>query len=252
MRYFVLRQIHEVWSVIEWTLISPLSYSGEVQFSSVAQSCLTFYDLMDCSTPGFPVDHQLPELGETHVHWVGDAIQPSHPLTSPSPFAFNLSQHQSLYQWVHSLNQVAKVEEFSASASVFPMNIQDWFPLGWTGWIPLQSKGFSRVFFNTTVKSINSSVLSFLYIPSLTSIHVGKVMSLLFKWGLICLLFLVRLKFTNSYHPTVLHRQELLVRKGSDCPASLGLQRNLASIDLSEGQSRQRPATQHCSAAQFW
>ena len=73
-----------------------------VQFSSVAQSCLTLCDPMDCSTPGFPVLHQLPEPTQTHVHWVSDAIQPSCPLSSPSPPAFNLSQHQGLFQWVSS------------------------------------------------------------------------------------------------------------------------------------------------------
>ena len=76
----------------------------------VAQLCLTRCDPMDCSTPGFPVLHQPPELAQTHVHWVGDAIQPSHPLSSPSP-AFNLSQHQGLFQWVSSLHQVGKVLE---------------------------------------------------------------------------------------------------------------------------------------------
>ena len=74
---------------------------------SVTQSCPTRCDPMDCSTPGFPVLHQPPELAQTHVHWVGDAIQPSHPLSSPSP-AFNLSQHQGLFQWVSSLHQVGK------------------------------------------------------------------------------------------------------------------------------------------------
>ena len=69
----------------------------EVQFSSVAQSCLTLCDPMYCSTPGFPVHHQLPELTQTHVHRVSDAIQPSHPLSSPSPLVFNLSQHQGLF-----------------------------------------------------------------------------------------------------------------------------------------------------------
>ena len=73
--------------------------SPEVQFSSVAQSCLTLCDPMDCSTPGFPVHHQLPELAQAHVHGVGNAIQPSHPLSSPSPPAFNLSQHQGLFKW---------------------------------------------------------------------------------------------------------------------------------------------------------
>ena len=102
---------------------------------------------MNRSTPGLPVHHQLPEFTQTHVHWVGDAIQPS--LSSPSPPAFNLSQHPGLFKWVSSSHQVAKV---SASTSVPPINTQDWSPLGWTGWISLQSKGLSRVFSNTTVQ----------------------------------------------------------------------------------------------------
>ena len=83
-----------------------------LQFSSVAWSHLTLCDPMDCSTPGFPVHHQLLELAQTHVHWVGDAIQPSYPLLSPSPPSFSLSQHQGLFQWASSLHQMAKVLEF--------------------------------------------------------------------------------------------------------------------------------------------
>ena len=82
------------------------------QFSSVAQSCLTPCDTMDCSTPGLPVHHQLLVLTQTHVHWVSDATQPSHPLASPSLPIFNLHQHQGLFKWVCSLHQVAKVLEF--------------------------------------------------------------------------------------------------------------------------------------------
>jgi len=82
------------------------------QFSSVTQSCPTLFDPMNCSTPGLPVHHQLPEFTQTHVHRVGDAIQPSHPLSSPSPPAPNPSQHQSLFQWVNSSHEVAKVLEF--------------------------------------------------------------------------------------------------------------------------------------------
>ena len=81
---------------------------GIVQFSSVAQSCPTLCNPKDCSTPGLPVHHHLLELAQAHVHWVGDAIQPSHPLSSPSPPAFNLSQHQGLFQWVSSSQQVAQ------------------------------------------------------------------------------------------------------------------------------------------------
>ena len=95
------------------------------QFSSVAQACLTLCDPMDCSTPGLPVHHQRPEFTQTPIHRVGVAIQPSHLLSSPSPPAFSLSQHQGLFRRVSSLYQVAKVSGVSASASVLPMNIQD-------------------------------------------------------------------------------------------------------------------------------
>ena len=86
--------------------------SGTVQFSSVAQSCPTLCHPMNRSTPGLPVHHQLPEFTRTHIHQVSDAIQPSHPLLSPSPPAPNPSQHQSLFQWVNSSHEVAKVLEF--------------------------------------------------------------------------------------------------------------------------------------------
>ena len=119
------------------------------KFSSVTQLCPTLCNLMDSSMPGFSVHHQLPKLAKTHVLWVGDAIQPSHLLSSPSPPAFNLSQHQGLFQWVSSLHQVAQSIGVSAWASVLSMNIQDWFPLRLTGWISLQSKGLSRVFSKT-------------------------------------------------------------------------------------------------------
>ena len=93
------------WSV-RWEIICS------VQFSSVAQSCPTLCDSMNHSTPGLPVHHQLPEFTQTHVHRVSDAIQTSHPLSSPSPPAPNPSQHQSLFQWVNSSHEVAKVLEF--------------------------------------------------------------------------------------------------------------------------------------------
>ena len=86
-----------------------------VQFSSVAQSCLTLCDPMNCSTPGLPVHHQLSEFTQTHVRWVTDSIQPSHPLSSPSPPAPNPSQHKSPFQWVNSLHEVAKYWSFSFS-----------------------------------------------------------------------------------------------------------------------------------------
>ena len=83
-----------------------------IQFSSVTQSCPTLCDFMDCITPGFPVLHCLPEFAQTHVHWVNDAIQPSHPPLPSSPPAFSLSQHQGLFQWISSSHQVTEVLEF--------------------------------------------------------------------------------------------------------------------------------------------
>ena len=96
-----------------------LTFSTSV--SQLNQSCLTLCDPMDCSTPGLPVHHQLPEFTQTHVHWVGDAIQPSHPLSSPSSPAFNLSQHQGLFQWVSSFHQVAKVLEYQLQHQSFQL-----------------------------------------------------------------------------------------------------------------------------------
>ena len=125
------------------------------QFSLVAQLCPPLCDPMDCSQteiPDFFVYHQLPEFAQTHAHWIGDAIQPTQPLLSPSAPAFNFSQHQGLFQGVSSLHQVAKAIVASASVSVFPMNIQDWFPLGLTVMISLLSKGLLRIFSNTTVE----------------------------------------------------------------------------------------------------
>ena len=102
----------------DWTLSPALA--GRVltseppgkSVSLVAQSCPTHCDHMNHSTPGLPVPHQLPEFTQTHVHWVSDAIQPSHLMSSPSPPAFNLSQHQGLFKWVSSSHQVARVLEF--------------------------------------------------------------------------------------------------------------------------------------------
>ena len=125
--------------------------NSSVQFSSVAQSCPTLCDTMNRSIPGLPVHHQLPEFTQTHVHQVSDAIQPSHPLSSPSPPVLNPSQHQSLFQWVNSA-WGGQSTGASALASFLPKNTQGWSPSEWTGWISSQSKGLSRVFSNTTVQ----------------------------------------------------------------------------------------------------
>ena len=117
------------------------------QFSSIRLlSHVLLCDPMDCSTPGFTDLHHLLEFAQTYVHWFSDVIQPSHPLSSPSP-TFNLSQLFLMSQLFASRGQSIGT---SASASVLPMNTQGWFPLEWTDWISLQSKGLSRVFSNTT------------------------------------------------------------------------------------------------------
>ena len=128
-----------------------ISFRSAVQFSSVAQSCPTLCDPVNLSTPGLPVHHQLPELMQTDVHQVSDVIQPSHPVV-PFSSHFQSFPASRSFQMNQLFTSGGKSIRVSASASVLPMNIQDWFPLGWTGWISLQSKGLTRVFFNKTVQ----------------------------------------------------------------------------------------------------
>ena len=120
------------------------------QFSSAAQSCLCLCNPMDCSMPDFPVHQQFPEFAQAHVHWVSDSIQPSHPLLSPSPSASIPPSIRVISNESVLLIRWSKYWSFSFSIS--PSIFQDWFPLEWTGWISLQSKGLSRVFSNTTVQ----------------------------------------------------------------------------------------------------
>ena len=124
---------------------------ASVQSSSVDNSCPTLCDLKNRSMPGLPVHYQLPEFTQTHVHRVGDAIQQSHPLSSPSPPAPNPSQHQS-FPMSQLFARGGQGTGVSALASFLPKNTQGPSPLEWTGWISLQSKGISRVFSNTTVQ----------------------------------------------------------------------------------------------------
>ena len=151
-----------------WSLYSRIfSFS----FSSVSQSCPTLCDPMIHSTPGLPVHHQFPEFTQTHVHRVSDAIQPSHPLSSPSPPAPNLSQHQSLFQWVNSSQEVAKVLEFQLQHHSFQRNARvDLLQNGLVG-SPCSLRDSQESSPTPQFKSINSSMLSFLHSPNLTSIH---------------------------------------------------------------------------------
>ena len=157
-------------NIIEQEEIRYIDCKRKYQFSSVAQLCPTLCNPMDHSTPGLPVHHQLPEFTQTHVHWVGDAIQPSHPLLSPSP-ALNLSQHQGLFQWVSSLHQVAQVLEFQLQHQSFQWTPRtDLLPDGLVG-SPCSPRDSQESSPTPQSKSINSLVLSFLYSPTLTSLH---------------------------------------------------------------------------------
>ena len=148
-----------------------LGFFPSVQYSSITQSCPTLYDPMNCSTPGLPVHHQLLETTKTHVHWVIDAIQPSHPLSSPSPPALKLSQHQSLFKWISSLHQVAKVLEFQLQHQSFQWTPRtDLLQDGLVG-SPCSQRDSQESSPRPQFKSINSLVLSFLYSPTLTCIH---------------------------------------------------------------------------------
>ena len=155
-------------------------------------SCPTLCNPMNCSTPSFPVHHKLPELAQTHVPQVSDAIQPSHPLSSPSPPAFNLCQHQGLFKWVSSSHQVAKVLQLQHQYFQWIFRT-DFLQDGLVG-SPCSPRDSQESSPTPQFKSINPLALSFLYSPTLTSIHdcrktialtrqtfVGKVMALLFN-----------------------------------------------------------------------
>ena len=153
-----------IWNTKEFIKIHSESVS------SVPLSCLTLCNPVDCRMPGFPVHHQLPELAQTHVHWVSDAIQQSYTLLSPSPPAFNLSQHQGLFQGVSSSHQGAKLLELHFSIS--PSNEYSGlisFRMDWLDLLAVQ--GTLKSSPTLQVKSINSSAPSFLYSPVLISIH---------------------------------------------------------------------------------
>ena len=151
--------------------ILRLNEITSISLESVAQSCPTLCNTMNSSMPGLPVHHQLPEFTQTHVHRVSDAIQPSHPLSSPFSPAPNPSQHQGLFQWVNSPHEVAKVLEFQPQPQSF-----QWTPR--TGLLqdglvgsPCSSRDSQESSPTPQFKTINSFVLSFLHSPTLTSVH---------------------------------------------------------------------------------
>ena len=126
---------------------------------------------MDCSTPGLPVHHQRPEFTQTHVHCDGDAIQPFHPLVIPFSSCLPSFPASGSFQMTQFFSSGGQSIGVSASTSVLPMNTQDQFPLGWTGWIPCSPRDSQESSPTPQLRSINSLALSFLYSPTLTSIH---------------------------------------------------------------------------------
>ena len=152
----------------KWMSLSHFRASG---FSSVAQSCLTLCNPINCSTPGLPVHHQLPEFIQTHVHRVGDAIQPSHPLSSPSSPAPNPSQHQSIFQRVNSSHEVAKILEFQLQHQTFQWTPRTDLLQERLVRFPCSPRDSQESSSTPEFKSINSLVLSFLHSPTLTSIQ---------------------------------------------------------------------------------
>ena len=160
--------------VLGWLMTETkrlLSKISSAQSSSVTQACPTLCDPRNHSTPGLPVHHQHPEFTQTHVHQVSDAIQPSHPLSSPSPPASNPCQHQSLFQWVNSSHEVAKVLEFQLYHHSLQRNPRaDLLQNGLIG-SPCSPRDSQESSPTPQFKSINSSALSLLYSPTFASIH---------------------------------------------------------------------------------
>ena len=204
-------QFPSLWNAYHSTYIIPpkVVRVKRNQLSSVAQLCLTLCDPLDCSTSGLPVHHQLPEFTQTHIHWVGDAIQPSHPLLSPSPPAFNLSQHQSLFQWVSSLHQVGKLM-LSFSFNISPSNEYSGlisFRMDWLHLFAVQGTLKSLLQHHSLKASILQCSAFFIVqlshpymttgktIALIRQTFVGKVMSLLFnKLSRLFIAFLPRSK----------------------------------------------------------
>ena len=161
-----MTNIDSVFKSKDVTLPIKVRLASSVQFSSVAQLCPTLCDPMNRSTPGLPVHHQLPEFTQNHVHRVSDAIQPSHPLSSPSPPAPNPSQHRSLFQSVNSLHEVAKILEFQLQHHSLQRNPRaDLLQSGLIG-SPCSPRVSQESSPTPQFKSINSSVLSLLHSPT--------------------------------------------------------------------------------------
>ena len=159
-----------------WTVWKGIRYDTERWIppgwlNSVGELCPTLCNFMDCNMPGFPIHDQLLELAQTHVHQVSDAIQPSHPLSSPFPPSFNLSQHQDLFQWASSSRQMAKVLDFQLQRQFSQWIFRTDFLQDWLLRSPCSPRDSQESSLTPQFRSINSSALSFPYSPTLTSTH---------------------------------------------------------------------------------
>ena len=195
MGYLTLRNLRASWGQKNSQIyLSMTRRWHNSQFSSVAQLCPTLCDQVDCSMPGFPVHQQFPELTQTHFDQISDAIQPSHPLSSPSPPVFNLSQHQGLFLWISSSHQVAKVLELQHQHQSFQWIFRTDFFQNWLVWSPCSQGTLESLLQHHSSKStiLQFSALFLLQIsyPKMTTgntialtrwIFIGKVMSLLFN-----------------------------------------------------------------------
>ena len=169
-----------IWILI--FILLPIIY--DFQFSSVTQLCPALSNSMDYSTPGFLIHHQLPQLAQTYVHWGGNAIQPSHPLSSPSPPVFNLSQNQGLFQGVSSSHQVAKVLELQLQYQSFQWIYRTDFLWDWLIWSPCSPRDSQESSPTPQFKSINSLALNFMIQISHPYMTTGKTITLT-RWTLL-------------------------------------------------------------------
>ena len=190
---------------------------------------------MNCSTPGLPVHHQLLEFTQTHVHRVGDPIQPSHPLSSPFPPAFSLFPASGSFPRSQFFTSGGQSIGASASASVLPMNIQDWFPLGLTGLISLQSKGLSRVFSNTTVQKASILQRSAFFTVQLSHPYMttGKTIALT-RWTFVGKVMSLLLKMLSRFVTAFLPRSKCLLISWLHSPSAVILEpKKIKSITVS-------------------
>ena len=205
-----------------------------VQVSSVTQSCLTLWDPMNCSTPGLPVHHQLPEYTQTQVHWVGDAIQPSHPMSPPSPPVLSLSQNHGLSKWVSSSHQVTKVLEFQLQHQSFqwtPRLIS--FRMDWLDLLAVQETLKSLFQHHSSKTSILWHSAFFTVQLSHPYITTGKTTALT-RWTFVCKVMSLLFKMLSRLVITFLLRSKRLLISWLQSPSAAILEpRKIKSATVS-------------------